>query len=428
MNIRINRQPQDIDRTIAIMQQSLPAAQKQVKAMAAKLAKAECRPRAIYDHMQATYHYHADPAGVEYIRLPEQSYRDRKKGIDCEDYALMVAAILTTWGMKPKYRVVDFNGDGWSHIYVVVKCPNTAKTFIIDPTHPKFNFEDTYRRKRDFSVEWQGLGMPGLFQSGGLGKAASGIEVRHLIEPNQQERKIIDTIKGFVNKEPKNYGAINGVLFDQKTKEIVATDGMTLLMLKYPEMNASGIFSKKYEVINGRFPDYESVIPDSKSIDMPLSVDVNSLWNYVIEKIAEYQKNEDYPKGLINPANFKKTVNSIITIDLLRLKQLLKFLKNEKVNQFKIQFNNGKNSKMSGILLSFDWNGNKSRILLMPVVGDENFSDSEIIKKNIVWIDDRYDVDIRGLWSFSSSKNQESQSTAQAQRIRLLSLKYKYAK
>lgn len=58
----------------------------------------------------------------EQLRTPARSYKDRTwPKIDCDDYAIFAAALLSNMGYKPVFKVVAFNGKAnFQHIYVIV--------------------------------------------------------------------------------------------------------------------------------------------------------------------------------------------------------------------------------------------------------------------------------------------------------------------
>lgn len=92
---------------------------------------------------RANFNYQEDKAGIEQIRLPNQSWADRKKGIDCEDFVILIAGILDNLDLSYTVRMVDY-GDGWQHIYIITKTG-----YVIDPVNAKFNHELPYKHKLD---------------------------------------------------------------------------------------------------------------------------------------------------------------------------------------------------------------------------------------------------------------------------------------
>jgi hypothetical protein len=157
MNIRINNNPQDIDLTISIMQAMLPQAVKETRQMTNSIIghypddMAMALARSIWSFMKKEFKYKADPIGQELIRMPSVSWKVRKSGIDCEDYSLMIAAICQNLDVKCRYRIVDYNGMGWSHIYVIAT-NKIGREFTIDPVHETFNHQDAFVKFKDFEV------------------------------------------------------------------------------------------------------------------------------------------------------------------------------------------------------------------------------------------------------------------------------------
>ena len=151
MPVRVNRNPQDVQKTLGLMQEMFSQAVKETGTIAGKVHSSTPKGTAknLYEYLRKNYRYQLDPTGIEYIRSPLQSYKDRKTGIDCEDFSLIAAAVLFQLGIPAKYRIVDFNGIGYSHIYVVI--PGT-KEIILDATSDRFNHEEIYMRKRDFNI------------------------------------------------------------------------------------------------------------------------------------------------------------------------------------------------------------------------------------------------------------------------------------
>ncbi|WP_337044235.1 transglutaminase-like domain-containing protein [Emticicia sp. 17c] len=103
----------------------------------------------IYNFCRKNFRYAPDPNGLELIRSPMKSWEDRKRGIDCEDFAILISTILLQKGFNPYIRIVDY-GQDWQHIYVYVKDKN--KLIFIDPVAKKFNKEVPFMKHKDFKV------------------------------------------------------------------------------------------------------------------------------------------------------------------------------------------------------------------------------------------------------------------------------------
>lgn len=108
--------------------------------------------RNLHQFCRKNFKYKLDPAGKELIRSPKQSWIDRKIGIDCEDYSIIIASVLLLKGYRPSLRITDYGSD-WQHIYVV------CEGIVIDAVEPSFNNEAIYKRKMDFVV---GGGLSGI--------------------------------------------------------------------------------------------------------------------------------------------------------------------------------------------------------------------------------------------------------------------------
>lgn len=97
-------------------------------------------------HEQTAYHvwrwikdnivYQLDAPGKEQLRTLNRIWADRVSGVDCDDYAIMAAALLIALGRRPQFRVVRFGKDKpFSHVYVV------CDGYSIDPVLGLFNTE-----------------------------------------------------------------------------------------------------------------------------------------------------------------------------------------------------------------------------------------------------------------------------------------------
>lgn len=135
-----------------------------------------------YHHIQ----YERDKEGAEQIRSPARAWRDRKTGIDCDCYTVLVSSILTNLGIAHKLRIAKYpNPDDpdpdFQHIYVIV--PQGAGHLTIDPVTDLFDFEVPFLATKDIDMTLQFLnGPPGksldhedLFQDDGMGETPSSV-------------------------------------------------------------------------------------------------------------------------------------------------------------------------------------------------------------------------------------------------------------
>lgn len=101
------------------------------------------------------YQYEIDEQGKEQLRRPARSWKDRKKGIDCDCFTISVLSYLINGGLKHKgslkeqyARIVKmYKRDYFQHIYVTVpKKPGAdmrvrSNYWVLDPVLTKFNEE-----------------------------------------------------------------------------------------------------------------------------------------------------------------------------------------------------------------------------------------------------------------------------------------------
>lgn len=110
----------------------------------------------IWNYAYNHYQYKLDNPGIEELRTPLRSWKDRESGIDCDDFSILVSSILTNLKIKHFFRMAKYNGKNYfQHIYVVVPSKEGAdmskisEYFTIDPVVDKFNYEVPYSDKHD---------------------------------------------------------------------------------------------------------------------------------------------------------------------------------------------------------------------------------------------------------------------------------------
>jgi hypothetical protein len=165
-----------------------------------------------YNHIQ----YHLDRNGVEELRRPAVSWRDRKYGVDCDDFTMFIASILYNLGKPFEFRITKYNRPNYQHIYLIVPVGNGSH-ITIDPVLDTFNYEKPYSHKKDFNMK--ALNLPGR-QTGLAGPGnnigipieilaglSAGALRRHDGEPDNDLLKVIlgedlkDTINGLGSAE-----------------------------------------------------------------------------------------------------------------------------------------------------------------------------------------------------------------------------------
>jgi hypothetical protein len=101
--------------------------------------------RKIWNWMRENTTYKLDSTGIEELRTPERSLRDKDKGIDCDDYTILISSILMNLGIAHEFRIAAYKEKGrFQHIYPVA-FDEKGNEYVIDcvPEIPHFNFEAT---------------------------------------------------------------------------------------------------------------------------------------------------------------------------------------------------------------------------------------------------------------------------------------------
>ena len=142
----------DLDDTLDNMQHIARRDTYQVKQIAHKLKgnNVEQTARNIWNWLRTTTRYKLDKKGLEELRTPARSIVDGSKGlndpsygIDCDDYTILISALLLNLDIDHEYRVVAYEEKGaFQHIYPVA-IDEEGNEYVIDvvPEIPHFNYE-----------------------------------------------------------------------------------------------------------------------------------------------------------------------------------------------------------------------------------------------------------------------------------------------
>lgn len=158
--------------------------------VAAKLkgASQEQTLRNIWNHVYNHFQYEKDATGIEQIRRPARSWRDRKAGIDCDCMSVVISSLLHHLGISHTFRKAEYNEEtGWQHVYVTVPKSGTpidslkgakhvdrSKYYVLDCVVDKFDYEVPYLKKFDKVMKVQYLnGLDDATISGGISAALS---------------------------------------------------------------------------------------------------------------------------------------------------------------------------------------------------------------------------------------------------------------
>lgn len=104
-----------------------------------------------FDHLQ----YEKDEVGKEQVRSPARTWRDRKRGVDCDCMTVFIGSILTNLGIPFVIRLTRYTQREFEHVYPVALI--NGKSIIMDCVVHRFNYEVPYTAKNDITMELQFL-------------------------------------------------------------------------------------------------------------------------------------------------------------------------------------------------------------------------------------------------------------------------------
>jgi transglutaminase-like putative cysteine protease len=94
---------------------------------------------AIRHWMESVFKFIRDPAGVELLRTPEYMLRQFQNyswiSGDCDDAAILAAALGKSVGIPASFIAVGFSGDSLSHVFTVLQ-PRHGHGVSMDVTRP----------------------------------------------------------------------------------------------------------------------------------------------------------------------------------------------------------------------------------------------------------------------------------------------------
>ncbi|MEM1134231.1 MAG: transglutaminase-like domain-containing protein [Bacteroidota bacterium] len=145
----------DVFATLQSMEKVVQSTLSDTKKIAKKL-KGKSLEETLKNIWEFSYHYiqyAPDKEGIEQIRRPLRTWKDRKSGVDCDCYTILISSILTNLQIPHSYRMTKYDAD-WQHVYVVVpkaggNLTNRNEYFVIDPVVDAFNDEVPFTQKFD---------------------------------------------------------------------------------------------------------------------------------------------------------------------------------------------------------------------------------------------------------------------------------------
>jgi hypothetical protein len=174
----------DLDDTMKKIGEMLPKYHNQAYKIAQKLKEESGRDvynlcKKIWEFIYTHIQYRLDDENTEQLRTPNRIWADRIKGVDCDDYSILISSILICLGVPHKLRLAEYENKGYyQHIYVVV--PHAGKEIIMDCVKDRFNQEHAYTHIKDTKIKIDyNMDLYELHGFQGLGSTKK--EIRHLV-------------------------------------------------------------------------------------------------------------------------------------------------------------------------------------------------------------------------------------------------------
>lgn len=117
----------------------------------------EATLEAIWNFLYENIQYKLDQPGLEQLRRPARSWKDRISGIDCDCFSIFCSSILTNLQIPHKLRITKYSKPHWQHIYVIVDKPEGKGYWTVDAVLGKFNYEKPFTQKMDYTMNLNGI-------------------------------------------------------------------------------------------------------------------------------------------------------------------------------------------------------------------------------------------------------------------------------
>jgi hypothetical protein len=157
----------DVEDTLKLIKKTVPKTLWQTEAIAEVLRGKNLKDTCaniwhfVYNHIQ----YKRDKDGVEQIRSPRRTWRDRFSGVDCDCYTEFISSILSNLGIPHVLRITKYpqkppDIPRWQHIYPIV--PVTGRLdgtlsglgeyIVMDCVKDDFDDEQPYLEHKDYDM------------------------------------------------------------------------------------------------------------------------------------------------------------------------------------------------------------------------------------------------------------------------------------
>jgi hypothetical protein len=157
----------DVEDTMQLIRKTLPEVQwhtdKIAKALKGRTLEETCSNiwHFVYEHIQ----YRRDKEGVEQVRSPRRTWWDRKEGVDCDCYTVLILSILRSLKIDCLARITKYpkkfpEAPRWQHVYPIVPKPGHLEDYlddrdyyiVIDCVKDAFDDEQPYLECKDYDM------------------------------------------------------------------------------------------------------------------------------------------------------------------------------------------------------------------------------------------------------------------------------------
>ncbi|MCB0396828.1 MAG: hypothetical protein KDD36_09255 [Flavobacteriales bacterium] len=182
-----------LDDTLSNMQLIARRDQHQVDGLADLLERdtVEETTAAIWQFVRDNIAYKLDTEGIEELRTPARTWRDRMTGVDCDDYTIFISALLLRLGIPHEFRVAAYEDKGkFQHVYPVAFNGGIPLVLDVVPEIPRFNYE----AKPIVDLKTYPMQLEEL--SGSIGQAETAVD-REFANDIRDELKAPFSLEGF---------------------------------------------------------------------------------------------------------------------------------------------------------------------------------------------------------------------------------------
>ncbi|MBO9565551.1 MAG: hypothetical protein J7621_22430 [Niastella sp.] len=204
--------------------------------------------RNIWHFVYENVAYKKDDDGLEQIRSPRRTWRDRKTGVDCDCYSTFISSILTNLRIPHQLRITKYKRDHFQHIYPVV--PDGGRMITIDCVTDQFDYEVPYSEKKDITMDLQYLdGLHGA----GLGDRGNdlvfeGYSMGALGAAKKKKKGFFKKVISKINRiNPATILLRNGFLAAMKLNLFRVAQRIKYAYLTPEEATKRGILPDKYQ-------------------------------------------------------------------------------------------------------------------------------------------------------------------------------------